>query len=480
MTTPIYYASGKPHIGHSFAAVFADVVARRQKSKGKDVFFSAGLDEHGSKIEEKAKKENKDPQKFTDEIAQSYLSAWKNLGIEYTDFIRTTSLKHKNGVLKFVKKLWDAGDIYEGEYEGLYCVGCENFVLERNLVDGLCPDHLAAPQKIKEKNYFFNLKKYLPEIKKKIEKEELKIIPDSRKNETLAMIESGVPDFSLTRESLQWGIPFPYGKNQTIYVWAEALMNYATVLDYPDGENFKRYWPPDLHIIGAEINKFHTIFWPAMLISAGLPLPKEIFIHGLFTVNGQKMSKTIGNIIDPIELAEKFGADAARYLLLSQFPASEHGDVKAEEFARKYNSDLANGIGNLLERSFTMMIDYRGGILDAKKGLEEKIKLSAEKTEKNYENNFENYKLYETLADIFAFIKKMDVYINREQPWTLTKNKDEKLDKVLNTLLFGIEKIIAWLEPFMPSKMAQTKKYFIKLKKGEIEKGDRIGLFPRV
>jgi len=480
LTTPIYYASGKPHIGHSFAAVFADVVARRQKSKGKDVFFSAGLDEHGSKIEEKAKKENKDPQKFTDEIAQSYLSAWKNLGIEYTDFIRTTSLKHKNGVLKFVKKLWDAGDIYEGEYEGLYCVGCENFVLERNLVDGLCPDHLAAPQKIKEKNYFFNLKKYLPEIKKKIEKEELKIIPDSRKNETLAMIESGVPDFSLTRESLQWGIPFPYGKNQTIYVWAEALMNYATVLDYPDGENFKRYWPPDLHIIGAEINKFHTIFWPAMLISAGLPLPKEIFIHGLFTVNGQKMSKTIGNIIDPIELAEKFGADAARYLLLSQFPASEHGDVKAEEFARKYNSDLANGIGNLLERSFTMMIDYRGGILDAKKGLEEKIKLSAEKTEKNYENNFENYKLYETLADIFAFIKKMDVYINREQPWTLTKNKDEKLDKVLNTLLFGIEKIIAWLEPFMPSKMAQTKKYFIKLKKGEIEKGDRIGLFPRV
>ena len=480
LTTPIYYASGKPHIGHSFTAVFADVVARRQKSKGKDVFFSAGLDEHGSKIEEKAKKENKDPQKFTDEIAQSYLSAWKSLGIEYSDFIRTTSLKHKKGVLDFVKKMRDAGDIYEGEYEGLYCVGCENFVLERNLVDGLCPDHLAAPQKIKEKNYFFNLKKYLPEIKKKIEKEELKIIPDSRKNETLAMIESGVPDFSLTRESLQWGIPFPYGKNQTIYVWAEALMNYATVLDYPDGENFKRYWPPDLHIIGAEINKFHTIFWPAMLISAGLPLPKEIFIHGLFTVNGQKMSKTIGNIIDPIELAEKFGADAARYLLLSQFPASEHGDVKAEEFARKYNSDLANGIGNLLERSFTMMIDYRGGILDAKKGLEEKIKLSAEKTEKNYENNFENYKLYETLADIFAFIKKMDVYINREQPWTLTKNKDEKLDKVLNTLLFGIEKIIAWLEPFMPSKMAQTKKYFIKLKKGEIEKGDRIGLFPRV
>ena len=480
LTTPIYYASGKPHIGHSFTSVFADVVARWQKSKGKDIFFSAGLDEHGSKIEEKAKKENKDPQKFTDEIAQSYLSAWKNLGIGYTDFIRTTSLKHEKGVLEFIKKLWDAGDIYEGEYEGLYCVGCENFVLERNLVDGLCPDHLIAPQKIKEKNYFFNLKKYLPEIKKKIETRELKIIPDSRKNETLAMVESGVSDFSITRENLQWGILFPYDKNQTIYVWADALINYATILDYPDGKNFKKYWPPDLHIIGAEINKFHSIFWPAMLMSASLQLPKEIFIHGLLTVNGQKMSKTIGNIIDPIELAEKFGADSARYLLLSQFPASEHGDVKAEEFARKYNSDLANGIGNLLERSFTMMIDYRSGILDAKNGLDEKIKSSAEKTEKSYENNFENYKLYEALADVFAFIKKLDVYINEEKPWVLNKNQDEKIDVVLNTLLFGIEKIIVWLEPFMPSKMAQTKKYFIKLKNGEIEKGGRIGLFPRV
>jgi len=479
LTTPIYYASGKPHIGHSFTAVFADVVARRQKSKGKDVYLSAGLDEHGSKIEEKAKKENKDPQKFVDEIAQSYLSAWKSLGIGYTDFIRTTSEKHKNGVLEFVKKLWDTGDIYEGEYEGLYCVGCENFVLERNLVNGLCPDHLVAPQKIKEKNYFFNLKKYLPEIKKKIEKEELKIIPDSRKNETLAMMESGVSDFSVTRENLQWGIPFPYGKNQTIYVWADALMNYASILDYPNGENFKKYWPPDLHIIGAEINKFHSIYWPAMLMSADLPLPKEIFIHGLLTVNGQKMSKTIGNVIDPIELAEKFGADAARYLLLSQFPASEHGDVKAEEFARKYNSDLANGIGNLLERSFTMIIDYRGGILDAKNGLEEKIKLLAEETEKSYENNFENYKLYEALADVFAFIKKLDIYISEEQPWVLNKNKDEKLDVVLNTLLFGIEKIIIWLEPFMPSKMAEAKNYLIKLKKGELKKDEKLGLFKR-
>ncbi len=480
LTTPIYYASGKPHIGHAFAAVFADVVARRQKSKGKAVYLSAGLDEHGSKIEEKAKKENKKPQKFTDEIAQSYLSAWKSLGVEYTDFVRTTSAKHKEGVLEFVKKLWNAGDIYEREYEGLYCVGCENFVLERNLVNGLCPDHLIAPKKIKEKNYFFNLKKYLTEIKKKIESGELKIIPDSRKNETLAMIESGVPDFSITREGLRWGIPFPYDKNQTVYVWADALINYATILGYPDGENFKKYWPPDLHIIGAEINKFHSIYWPAMLMSAGLALPKEIFIHGLFTVNRQKMSKTIGNVIDPLDLTKQFGADAARYLLLSQFPASEHGDVKAKEFAQKYNSDLANGIGNLLERSFTMMIDYRGGILDDKNGVEEKIKSSAEKTEKSYGNNFENYKLYEALDDVFSFVKNLDRYINEEQPWFLNKNKDEKLDVVLNSLLFGIEKIIAWLEQFMPNKMSAAKNYLIKLKKGEMKKGEKLGLFKRI
>ena len=318
------------------------------------------------------------------------------------------------------------------------------------------------------------------EIKNKIESGELKIIPESRKNETLAIADSGVSDFSITREGLKWGIPFPYDKNQTIYVWADALINYATVLDYPDGENFKKFWPVDLHIIGAEINKFHSIYWPAMLMSAGLALPKEIFIHGLFTVNGQKMSKSLGNVIDPIDVADKFGSDAVRYLLLSQFPASEHGDVKADDFANKYNSDLANGVGNLLERSFTMMIDFCGGIIDEKKGVEEKITLLAEKTEKSYENNFENYKLYEALAEVFSFIKNLDRYINDEKPWSLNKNKDEKLDVVLNTLLFGIEKIIVWLEPFMPNKMNEAKNYLDKLKKGDLKKGEKLGLFPRI
>lgn len=484
LTTPIYYASGRPHIGHAFSTLYADVIARWLKNKGKEVFFSAGLDEHGAKIAETAKKNGKEPQEFVNEIAEQYKKEWGAMGIEYSDFIRTTSGKHKKGVLAFLEKLQDKGDIYEGEYEGLYCVGCENFVLERNLADGLCPDHLIPPQKIKEKNYFFRLKKYLPEIKNKIEKDEIKIIPASRKNEALGMIEAGMEDFSITREGLKWGISYPFGNSpageQTIYVWADALLNYLTILDYPAGENFKKFWPADLHIIGAEINKFHSIFWPALFMSAGLPSPKNIFVHGLLTVNGQKMSKTVGNIIDPMDMADKFGADAARYLLLSQFPAYEHSDVKAEDFANKYNSDLANGVGNLFERSFTMMVDFRGGILDAKKGLEEKIKLSAEKTEKNYENNFENYKLYEALAEVFSFIKNLDRYINDEKPWVLNKNKDEKLDVVLNTLLFGIEKIIVWLTPFMPNKMEEAQSYLAKLKKGDIKKEEKLGLFPRI
>lgn len=480
ITTPIYYANAKPHLGHAFTAVYADVIARWQKNKEKKVFFTVGTDEHGVKIAEAAKKAGKNPQNFVDEVSEEYKKTWQTLNIEYSNFVRTTSDRHKKGVLAFVEKIYKSGDIYEGVYEGLYCAGCENFVLERNLKNGLCPDHLIAPKKVKEKNYFFNLKKYLLLVKEKIAGGELKITPESRKNEILSIIDAGVPDFSITRESVKWGIPFPYDKKQTIYVWVDALTNYITVLDFPDGENYKNFWPADAHIVGADINKFHSIFWPAMLISAGLPLPKSIFVHGLFTVNGQKMSKTLGNVIDPIDTVNKFGADAARYLALSQFPAGEHGDVKPEGFADKYNSDLANGVGNLLERSLTMIIDFHGGIIDEKAEVEEKIKFLAEKTEKKYENNFENYKLYEALADVFSFIKRLDRYINKEQPWVLNKNSDPKLDKVLNTLFFGINKVAEWLAPFMPSKMEEVKNYIAKMRTGELNKGEKLGLFPRI
>ena len=471
ITTPIYYASGKPHIGHAFTTLYADVLARYHKSLGKEVFFLVGMDEHGAKIAEKAKQENKSPQEFVDEISKSYIDVWSALNIGYSDFIRTTSQKHKETVSEFIKKNYESGDIYEGVYEGLYCVGCEKFLTEKELVNGVCPDHLTAPQKIKEKNYFFNLKKYLPKIKKSIEDKVLSIRPESRKNEILNIIDSGISDFSVTREKekVRWGIPFPYDESQIIYVWLDALVNYLSPKDF---------WPADLHVIGADIDKFHSIFWPGLLLSAGFPLPKNIFSHGLFTINGQKISKTVGNTIDPLDMIKKFGVDATRYLLLSQFPASEHGDIKESEFEVKYNADLANGIGNLFERVFTMLINYR----IVEHPMSHKICATSDveikKTENKYKNYIENYQIFEALREVLLFAKKLDGYITETQPWILAKNKDKKLEEVLNYLFCGVEKIIEWLELFLPEKAKIAKDYAQRIKSGDYPE-EKLGLFPR-
>ncbi|MBI5306474.1 methionine--tRNA ligase [Candidatus Wolfebacteria bacterium] len=478
ITTPIYYASGDPHIGHAFTTVYADVISRYKKDKNFDVFFLTGMDEYGSKIAEKAKLAGKEPQKYVDEIAQKYVDLWKALRIENNDFIRTTSLRHKDGVLKFFEKLKAAGDIYSGDYEGLYCVGCEDFILERKLVNGLCPDHQTKPEAVREKNYFFNFKKYSLQIKEKINSGELKIIPESRKNEVLAILNGDLPNFSITREKVQWGISYSFDKTQTIYVWIEALMNYVTALDFPDGEKFKKFWPVDVHIIGAEINKFHSLFWPALLMSAELLLPKKIFVHGLFTVNGQKMSKTLGNVIDPIKLANQFGADAVRYLLLSQFPATEHGDIKESEFGAKYNSDLANGIGNLFERTFVMALKYGVDF----KAVDAEIKKITAEIFKKYNENMENFRLYEALREVFILVKFLDRYLNDKSPWTFYKNNpsNPEIAKILNSVIFGIEIIIKMLNYFMPDKMKDAEIFLNKLKSGDLKKNAKINLFPRV
>ncbi|NCO15140.1 methionine--tRNA ligase [Candidatus Wolfebacteria bacterium CG1_02_39_135] len=470
ITTPIYYATDRPHIGHAFATLHADVISRHKKLQGKEVFFLTGTDEHGVKIAEKAAEENKTPQEYVDETSSHYKEVWNVLNINFSDFIRTTDPKHKEGVFKFIKKLFDSGAIYKDKYKGLYCIGCERFLAEKDLINGLCPNHLRPPQKISEENYFFDLQKYLPEIRRKIKTEELKISPASRRNETLGFIEAGIDNFSITREKVKWGIPFPEDENQTIYVWVEALMNYVTALDFPDGEKYKKFWPADLHIIGAEINKFHTVFWPAMLLAINEPLPKEIFIHGLFTVNGQKMSKSLGNVIDPLALIEKFGPDASRYLLLSQFPASEHGDIKEEQFIKKYNADLANGIGNLFERVLTMAksADLRGK--DAE------ILAFYQKIQDDYSQKMNNYQLYEALAAVFSFVKKLDQYINTTEPWRLIQNKNPETEKILNTLIFGIKNIIVWLKPFMPKKMEKAENYLENLG----QSSEKLNLFPRI
>ncbi|MEK7568133.1 MAG: methionine--tRNA ligase [Patescibacteria group bacterium] len=477
VTTPIYYASGRPHIGHAFATIYADVIARYREINGEEVFFSAGVDEHGAKIAKLAGQENKEPQDFVDEMSLTYKEAWRVLNVKYGDFIRTTDWRHKKGASFFIQKLQESGDIFKGEYEGLYCVDCEKFVFEKDLTDGFCPDHRRKPEKTKETNYFLNLKKYLPKIRKLIESDELKIFPVSRKNEALAFIGEEPENFSLSRERVKWGIPYPGDENQTIYVWVEALTNYLTVLDYPEGERYKKFWPPDLQIIGAEINKFHTVFWPALLLAVGERLPKEIFIHGLFTVNGAKMSKTAGNVIDPVVLAEKFGGDAIRYLLLSQFPAGEHGDVAESRFAEKYNSDLANGLGNLFERILALIVKYKEnfGDFNREEKLDSFIAELCRSSENNYRQKMDSYQLYEALGVVFFVAKKLDQYINQNEPWKLFgKNDLDKLNQCLNSLIFGVEKIILWLTPFLPTKAVAAANVF------KETNPRKLNLFPRL
>lgn len=490
LTTPIYYASGKPHIGHAFATIYADVISRHQKRLGDDVFFSVGLDEHGQKVADKAQSVNKTPQDFVDEIAEDYKKTWERLGIDYSAFVRTTSKEHKKGVYTFFEKLRASGDIYEGFYEGLYCIDCEKFYTEKELMDGLCPDHLTKPQKVKEKNYFFNLKKYLPNIERNIRtgmlqifpKEDtsgINVLPETRKNEVLSIIKAGIPDFSITREKVKWGIPYPYDQSQTIYVWIEALLNYVTILGYPESENFKKFWPVDLHIIGAEISKFHAIYWPALLESAGLDLPKTIFVHGLFTVNGQKMSKALGNTIDPMAMIDEFGADATRYLLLTQFPATEHGDIRAEDFKEKYNTDLANGLGNLMERVFTMIIEY--GVRISADSIDPSIRTHAETMNKRYAECFKTYDLFNALKPIFTFAKQLDKYVNDTEPWKLNKTQNtDALGKALNSLYYGIQEITNCIDPFMPGTARAIRAYSKKIEAGEIDKTEKLNLFPRI
>ncbi|MBU1074666.1 class I tRNA ligase family protein, partial [Patescibacteria group bacterium] len=306
ITTPIYYVNDKPHIGHAYTTVAADILARWHKQKGDEVFFLTGTDEHGAKVAESAKLANKSPQQLCDKNSKLFKEAFDNLNLSYDYFIRTTDQRHEKSVAKFMQKLYDQGDIYEGTYEGLYCTGCENFLTEKELVDGKCPDHLKEPEKISEKNYFFKLTKYLSKVQTLIEKDEIKILPEDKKKEALGLFKQGLEDFSVSRENVKWGIPLPFDKSQVTYVWVEALQNYISAIGYGDDRReFEKWWQNPLHIMAKDILKFHCIYWPALLLAAGEEPPKQMFLHGFFSINGQKMSKSIGNVIDPNDLVAK-------------------------------------------------------------------------------------------------------------------------------------------------------------------------------
>ena len=465
ITTPIYYVNDKPHIGHAYTTLAADVLTRFFRAQKKEVFFLTGTDEHGAKIAETAKALGIIPKELCDKNSELFKEAWKNLNIKYDYFIRTTDKRHEEAVKKFVERLKEKNAIYEKEYAGLYCTGCEKFLTDKELIDGLCPDHKTKPEKVSEKNYFFKLRDYLKEVENLIKNNKLKIGPENAKKETLGLFKQSLDDFSISRQKVEWGIDLPFDKNQTVYVWVDALLNYLT----GDGsEKFKDYWKNGIvvHLLAKDILKFHAIYWPAMLLAADKKLPSKEFIHGFFTINGQKMSKTLGNIIDPNGLVNKFGVEATRYLLLSQFPFGQDGDVQESRFIEKYNADLANGLGNLVARVLTLAT--KNGIKTAK--ADKEILKKVKETGENYEKNMEEFKLYEALEEIWKLIGFCDAYVENTKPWQITDKK--KLEQVLSNLLYCISEIADLIAPFLPETSEKIKEQ-LRTGKSEI-------LFPRL
>ncbi|MCB9802427.1 methionine--tRNA ligase [Candidatus Nomurabacteria bacterium] len=460
ITTPIYYVNDQPHIGHAYTTIVADVLARfyREKIGTENVYFLTGTDEHGAKIAESAAKAGIDPQKFTDMVSQKFQVTWQNLDIAYDQFIRTTDIQHQKIVQDILLKLKEAKTpqgqdvIYQAEYQGLYCVGCEKFILESELVEGLCPDHHKKPEQLAEQNWFFRLQDYLEIIAQKIKSEELKIYPDSRKNEVLGLLEKqNLPDFSISRskKSVPWGIDLPWDETQKAYVWVDALSNYITALDYPDGEKFQKFWPADCQLMALDILKFHALYWPAILLALDLPLPKQLNIHGFFTINGQKMSKTLGNVIDPNELVKIYGAESTKYLILSQFSFGAESDIKVEDFPAKYNADLVNGLGNLVNRVTNMIEQYLGGEINLKAELETEFL-------QDLEIDLQSLKFRDALLKIWDLIQEANIFVDQNKPWLLSKSEkkedQEKLKIVLEKLFSKLYNIAQALKPFMPEK----------------------------
>ncbi len=454
ITTPVYYANAKPHIGSAYTTVAADVLARFHRIQGKDVFFLTGTDEHGAKIVQAAEKENKSPKEFCDEIAAEFQMTWDCLNISYNNFIRTTDKKHIAAVQKVLQALYEKKYIYKGEYKGLYCVGCEQFKTESDLVDGKCPDHQKEPEFLTEECYFFKLSKFQKDLLKKIESDEFKIEPAERKNEILSFLKKeNLRDLAISRKKIKWGIPLPFDKNHTAYVWVDAFLNYLTGLGW-DGnlKNIPKRWPTDIHLMSKDILRVHATIWPVILMALNLPLPKKLFIHGFFTIDGKKMSKSLGNVIYPEEMIKKFGVDGTRYLLLSICSFGRDGDISWEKLIEKYNADLANGIGNLVSRVVTLAnkVENQPVRNASRSDAGENLKLNKiiKESWDDYEENFEKLKLNEVLNIVWKFISFCDKYIEKEKPWEI-KDEKKKIEVIYN-LLESLRQIAWMVLPFMP------------------------------
>lgn len=459
ITTPIYYPSAEFHIGHCYTTIIADAIARYKRLTGYDVFFQTGTDEHGEKIEKKAKEAGVTPKEYVDKIIENAKDLWASLGISYDYFIRTTDKSHEEAVQKIFKKLYDQGDIYKGEYKGLYCVPCESFWTESQLIDGKCPDCGREVKTVSEEAYFFKLSKYQEQLVKFYDEHPDFILPLSRKNEMLNnFIKPGLEDLCVSRTSFKWGIPVDFDPKHVVYVWVDALSNYITSLGYPDTENelYKKYWPADLHLVGKEIVRFHTIIWPCMLMALNIPLPKQVFGHGWLIINGGKISKSLGNYKDPREYINSYGVDAVRYYALREVPFGSDGTFSEEALITRTNTDLANTLGNLVNRTISMSHKYFNGIVVKPKINEELDKelINSVLSLKNIvEEKMNELKVNEAIDQIMEVLKKCNKYIDETTPWVLAKdeNKKDRLATVLYNLLEAIRICAILLSPFIPT-----------------------------
>ncbi|TCL33256.1 methionyl-tRNA synthetase [Anaerospora hongkongensis] len=457
ITTPIYYPSDRLHIGHAYCTTVADSIARYKRLADYEVLFLTGSDEHGQKIERKAKENGVTPIQYVDKIVDGFKNLWEKLNISHDDFIRTTETRHREVVQSIFQKIFDQGDIYKAAYEGWYCTPCETFWLETKLENGNCPDCGRPVELLKEESYFFKMSKYQERLLQYIEQNPDFIQPTSRRNEMINFIKGGLEDLCVSRTTFDWGIPVPFDTKHVVYVWFDALTNYITAAGYlHDRDKFAKFWPADIHLVGKEIVRFHSIIWPIILMALGAELPKMVYGHGWLVVEGDKMSKSKGNVIDPVALIDEFGPDAIRYFLLKEITLGQDGNFSRDALINRINADLANDLGNLLHRTLSMIGRFNGGVIQAageKEAIDAELAQLAHNTAANYEKNMESMEINAALKEIWALVSRSNKYIDETAPWALAKDpvKRARLDTVMYNLAEVLRIVTILVSPFMPT-----------------------------